>query len=107
MSAVPLGALDEAVRDEVVKEVTDPDAPNVEQTESFYAKQAKQIVAGDQFAQMLPSYLIDCLRVACGQNPLWNTQIEAADKERIRRVQEALRLSEWTGPTSAAIRRPT
>jgi GTP-binding protein EngB required for normal cell division/gas vesicle protein len=93
-TVVPIGELDEAVRDELIEEATDPAASDAESTGSVYTKQATQIVAGDQFAQRTPTYLIDCLRVACGQMPLWETQIEAADLERIRRVQEAFKLSE-------------
>lgn len=94
----PTVELDEALRDELAQEASDPEGSDAESADSIYAKQATQIIAGDQFAQRSPTYLIDSLRVACGQMPLWDSQIEAADMERIRRVQIALKLSESEQP---------
>ena len=87
-----------AVQDEVLAEVEQADIPGAESTGSVYAKQATQIVAGDQFEQRSHTYLIDCLRIACGQKTNWDTQIEGTDLERIYRVQSALQLAETERP---------
>ncbi|WP_404292129.1 dynamin family protein [Microvirga sp. RSM25] len=93
-NAVPLGELDEITRDELVEEAGDTEASGAESTISIYSKQAMQIIAGDQFAQRSPTYLINCLRLACGQKPNWDTPVEAADLERIQRVERALQLAD-------------
>lgn len=53
-------------------------------------KQAKQIVTGDQFSNKPLTYLADALRLACGIKPRWDSQLEAADRTRVERVQRAL-----------------
>jgi GTP-binding protein EngB required for normal cell division len=56
-----------------------------------YIKQAKNIVCGNQFADRPLSYLVDALRLACGQEVRWGSQIDAADLVRIERVQQVLK----------------
>lgn len=68
----------------------DSDAPPQDGLEG-YIKQAKNIVCGNQFADRPLSYLVDALRLACGQELRWGSVIDAADMSRIQRVQQILK----------------
>jgi GTP-binding protein EngB required for normal cell division len=54
-------------------------------------KQAKNVVCGNQFAERPLEYLVDALRLACGQKPAWGSTIEASDQARVSRVQKILK----------------
>jgi GTP-binding protein EngB required for normal cell division len=69
---------------------TDSDSPKQDGLEG-YIKQAKNIVCGNQFIDRALPYLVDGLRLACGKEPRWGSDIDAGDLVRIRRVQEILK----------------
>lgn len=56
-----------------------------------YIKQAKNIVCGNQFSDRPLTYLVDGLRLACGREARWGSDIDAADLARIERVQHILK----------------
>lgn len=56
-----------------------------------YIKQAKNIVCGNQFADRPLPYLVDALRLACGQELRWGSEIDGADLARVQRVQQILK----------------
>lgn len=56
-----------------------------------YIKQAKNIVCGNQFADRPLSYLVDGLRVACGQQVRWGSALDVQDLARIERVHHILK----------------
>lgn len=80
-------AIDRAVPQAVVG---DPDAPSDDGLEG-YIKQARNIVCGNQFAERQLAYLVDGLRVACGQEMRWGSSLDAADLARVRRVQQIIK----------------
>lgn len=79
-------------KDRAVKEnkADTSDAPPTDGLEG-YIKQAKNIVCGSQFAERPLSYLVDGLRLACGQKTRWGSNIEADDLRRIERVSNILK----------------
>ena len=97
-SAGALNELDEATREELVAEFEAPDAEqSSEHKESAfkgYLKQAAQIITGNQLLSHSTDYLIDALRVTCGEQPVNNTVLDAADALRIAGVQRALKCAE-------------
>lgn len=90
--AVELTAAD--IADAIDRANVDGDAREVEVLHDGldgYIKQAKNIVCGDQFSDRSLNYLVDALRLACGQAIKWNSQIDGMDLERIKRVQQILK----------------
>jgi GTP-binding protein EngB required for normal cell division len=71
-------------------EEIDPEAPKKDGLEG-YIKQAKNIVCGNQFIDRELPYLVDALRVACGKETRWGSEIEQADLVRVTRVQAILK----------------
>jgi GTP-binding protein EngB required for normal cell division len=55
-----------------------------------YIKQAKNIVCGDQFADLPLEYLVDALRIACSLETKWGTNLREQDRGRIERVKKIL-----------------
>jgi GTP-binding protein EngB required for normal cell division len=84
--------LDEEDRAEILAEVngsdldegqTDPLADNI--------KQAKQIVTGNQFSECTLPYLVDALRLACENKPMWGQSISDTDMARVERIKRIFR----------------
>lgn len=72
------------------RKADDPEAPPQDGLEG-YIKQAKNIVCGNQFAERPLTYLVDGLRLACGQKKRWGSDLEVADLGRIERIQAILK----------------
>jgi hypothetical protein len=70
-------------------QVTVEDTQVVDQLE----RQGRLIVTGDQNTSVDLEYVVDCLRVASGKPPKWNTVPKPEDAERIDRVKRALNLA--------------
>lgn len=66
------------------------DAPKQDGLEGWI-KQAKNIVCGNQFSDRELPYLVDVLRLACGLEPRWGANVDAADLERAKRIQGVLK----------------
>ena len=79
----------EAVADATSNEVQSDDGPVTDVLEG-YIKQAKNMVCGNQFADRPLDYLVDALRVACGQDTRWGTQLDDSDLRRVARVRRIL-----------------
>jgi len=77
-------------RVQLTTEETDPEAPKQDGLEG-YIKQAKNIVCEDQFIDRELTYLVDALRVACGKETRWGSEIKQADLVRVTRVQAILK----------------
>jgi GTP-binding protein EngB required for normal cell division len=56
-----------------------------------YAKQAKHVVCGDQFAERELEYLVEGIRLACGTKPRWGGTLSADDAARVQRVHDILK----------------
>jgi Dynamin family len=56
-------------------------------------RQGRLIVTGDQNTGVDLEYVVDCLRVAGGKPPKWNTVPKPEDAKRIDRIKRALHLS--------------
>jgi len=56
-------------------------------------RQGRLIVTGDQNTSVDLEYVVDCLRVAGGKPPKWNTVPKPDDAKRIDRIKRALHLS--------------
>lgn len=72
------------------RKADDPEAPPQDGLEG-YIKQAKHIVCGNQFAERPLTYLVDGLRLACGQKKRWGSDLDVADLGRIERIQAILK----------------
>jgi GTP-binding protein EngB required for normal cell division len=83
--------LDEETRAELTEAVEGAEAgtnaPAREVLEA-YAKQAKHIVCGDQFAEREFEYLVDGIRIACDNKPKWGRTLSSDDLARVQRVRE-------------------
>lgn len=79
----------EAIADAASNEVQSDDAAVID-TLDGYIKQAKNMVCGNQFADRSLDYLVDALRVACGQETRWGTQLDDPDLQRVARVRRIL-----------------
>lgn len=77
-------------RAQLTAEISDPDAPKQDGLEG-YIKQAKNIVCGNQFSDRGLPYLVDALRLACGKQPRWGSEIDPEDLVRVTRVQAILK----------------
>lgn len=77
-------------RAQPTSEMSDPDAPKQDGLEG-YIKQAKNIVCGNQFSARELPYLVDALRLACGKQPQWGSEIDPDDLARVTRVQAILK----------------
>ena len=53
-------------------------------------KQAKKIITGDQFSEKSLPYLVDALRVACGNKTRWQQSIDDDDLKRVLRIAQIL-----------------
>jgi predicted GTPase len=56
-------------------------------------RQGRLIITGDQNKSADLRYLVDCLRVAGGKPPKWNTLPTSDDTERIERIRRVLHLA--------------
>ncbi len=72
------------------RKADDPEAPAQDGLEG-YIKQAKNIVCGNQFADRPLSYLVDALRLACGNEMRWGSEIDSSDMARIERIRQILK----------------
>lgn len=90
--------VDEETKSELTEEIAASDGSEADSGGAVYVKQALQITAGDQFAQRSIEYLIDSLRVACGQESRWHSEISVDDMQRVTRVRGALEMSEKNRP---------
>ena len=77
-------------RAQPTSEMSDPEAPKQDGLEG-YIKQAKNIVCGNQFSDRELPYLVDALRLACGKQPRWGSEIDPEDLARVTRVQAILK----------------
>ncbi len=77
-------------RAQPTSDMSDPDAPKQDGLEG-YIKQAKNIVCGNQFSDRELPYLVDALRLACGKQPRWGSEIDPDDLARVTRVQSVLK----------------
>lgn len=84
--------LENEVKEELIEVVsTGLSSPSLN---NVHVKQASKLVAGEQFAQKSLPYLIDCLRLACGNRLYWNTNPDPEDAVRIERIRNALELAD-------------
>jgi predicted GTPase len=56
-------------------------------------RQGRLIINGNQNASLDLGYLVDCLRIAGGKPPKWNTAPKPEDAERIERIRRVLQLA--------------
>jgi len=78
-------------RDEIGEPSPEADSEHPEtRRRDEFIKQARQIVAGDQFGERELSYLVDALRIVAGHKPKWGTTVTTTDLPRIERVRRAL-----------------
>lgn len=77
-------------RAQPTSDMSDPEAPKQDGLEG-YIKQAKNIVCGNQFSDCELPYLVDALRLACGKQPRWGSEIDPDDLARVTRVQAILK----------------
>jgi GTP-binding protein EngB required for normal cell division len=88
--------LDASVRREIEEEANGHEDGNG--AAGTFRKQAAQVVAGDQFADRPLTYLVDCVRIACGYEAKWGTNIEDQDAVRINLLRRALDLADAETP---------
>ena len=81
------------LRQELSGDDEDPPTPDDTQVCDHLERQARLIITGDQNCDVDLAYLVDCLRVAGGKPPKWNTKPMRPDAVRIDRVRRALHLA--------------
>jgi GTP-binding protein EngB required for normal cell division len=78
---------------EVAAPTSDSDAGRL----GDFTRMAKQLVTGSQFADVSLPYLVDCLRLALGASPVFDSVPSAEDAGRIQRLAGALAIATEDG----------
>jgi hypothetical protein len=69
-----------------------------QQVADHLERQGRLIITGDQNTSVDLEYLVDCLRLAGGKPPQWNTTPNPEDTLRIERIKRALHLASKSIP---------
>ncbi|MGC8642057.1 MAG: hypothetical protein ACP5XB_19505, partial [Isosphaeraceae bacterium] len=81
--------LDHDDREEMIESVQSGDSVEQERI-TEYRRQAQLLIKGLQHREASPAYLIDCLRLALGKQPVYGSAPGPEDQDRIHRISAAL-----------------
>ena len=69
----------------------DPEAPRGDDKVQGYARQARLLIRGNQFAELDLGYLNDTLRGIFGRRPRWGSTLDPVDRPRVERIEAWVR----------------